>query len=328
MIAEHEVLFDLVRRYPDLCQVIALGDVPTKSGREPILQFTVCDHREVDPHAPVIGFFAGVHGIEAIGVKILLVFLEHLLAQAHWNTQVSELLKRIRIVGIPIVNPAGYVAGSRCNGNGVDLMRNAPVESGKSLPFVGGHRISPMLPYYRGVNGLEFENLKLIELVERELWSAPFSFSLDIHSGFGAEDFLWTPYAKEHGHPPYWEHYKRFSDKLDRTFRNHVYRFEPQSDEYTTSGDLWDYLFDMAREQYSEDQHVFLPMTLEVGSWVWLKKSPLKATELRNFFNPAHHHRERRVLRRHLPLFNLLLNLVADYRRVLGVGETRRSRAG
>jgi len=37
---------------------------------------------------------------------------------------------------------------------------------------------------------------------------------------------------------------------------------------------------------------------------------------LRSFFNPMQPHRERRVLRRHLPLLNLLVQAVADYEKV------------
>lgn len=329
MIAEHQYYEQLARRYPRYFRLQPVAEVETRDGPEPVYRFDLCDIERIPPSAPAFGFFAGVHGIEAIGVKILVTFLDHILEQTDWNEAVRNLLARVRVTGIPIVNPCGFVAGTRCNGNGVDLMRNAPVESEEParLPLIGGHRITPSLPYFRGEGGFETENLEVIRLVEEVLWKAPFSYALDIHSGFGAEDYLWTPYARKKGPPPRWVDYQKISLLLDRTLRNHVYRFEPQSVHYCTHGDLWDYLFDWsvlgvppsrsAREDAAAQTHHFLPMTLEVGSWIWLKKSPSKALSVRNFFNPVHPHRERRVLRRHLPLLNFLLHVVADYASVL-----------
>jgi hypothetical protein len=324
MIEEIRDLLKLAERYPRYFSMEVVGNSASPDSLA-IYKFTLCDRDSMEKNTPALGLFAGFHGIEAIGVKILTVFIDHVLEQTNWNTQVCDLLSRLKIVGIPIVNPGGYVRGSRCNPNGVDLMRNAPVESSQSLPIVGGHRISPRLPYFRGIDGFEPENLCVIDVVEQHLWTAPFSLSLDLHSGFGAEDYLWTPYAREQGYPPHWDSYANIKSRLDSTLKNHVYRFEPQSAQYCTAGDLWDYLFDQSLESFKNSDRIFLPVTLEVGSWVWLKKSPFKIFEIRNLFNPAHSHRERRVLRRHLPLLNLLLNIVADYERVIDQSAARKA---
>ena len=213
MILEHQILLTLSERYPRFFRLSNIAHIQTKTGIEPMMRFELFDERQKMDGKPVFGLFAGVHGIEAIGVKILQFFIDHVLEQTSWNTQIIDMLGRVKIVGIPIVNPAGFVAGSRCNANGVDLMRNAPVESSESVPFLGGHRFSSLLPYFRGENGFEAENLQVLRLVETELLPAPFSFALDIHSGFGAEDFLWTPYAKKKGFPPQWEHFEKFKKK-------------------------------------------------------------------------------------------------------------------
>lgn len=324
-IEPHLVLGQLAQKHPGYMRVQELTRLSTPKGQAPLLRFEVTDLSSLGAtpleSRPIFGIFAGVHGIEAIGVKVLLAFIEHVVAQTSWNSQLSELLRHVRIVGVPVVNPWGYVSMRRSNSRGIDLMRNAPVESPLSVPFVGGHRLSATLPYYRGDSGLEAENLGVIGLVEQDLWKAPFSLTLDIHSGFGREDHLWTPYAKEKGFPPLWQHYRSIQETLDRTLKNHVYRFGPQSRQYCTAGDLWDYLFDEAMRRPSNG--LFLPLTLEIGSWAWLLKSPSKALLLRNLFNPAHPHRERRVLRRHLPLLNFLLNVVADFPRVLGLPMSR-----
>jgi hypothetical protein len=305
----------LARQHPQYLRLQPLMEVPTKTGLEVQWGFELCDELVVSQSLPTLGLFAGIHGIEAIGVKILHRFVDYVLEQAQWNDVTRDLLKRVRVVGIPIVNPAGFVAGTRSNGRGVDLMRNAPVESGNSIPFVGGHRISSLFPYFRGKQGWEAENVQLMGLVQRALARSPFVTTLDLHSGFGTEDFLWTPWAKKKGLPPHWPEYSRFKEVLDRTLKHHVYRYEPQSESYCTSGDIWDYLYqeflDMRRPE-----RVFLPLTLEVGSWIWLKKSPLNLLNPQGIFNPIAPHRERRVLRRHLPFLNLLMQAVANYEKV------------
>jgi hypothetical protein len=50
----------------------------------------------------------------------------------------------------------------------------------------------------------------------------------------------------------------------------------------------------------------FLPLTLELGSWAWVRKNPRQLTAARGWFDPIVPHRVRRTLRRHLPLFDLL----------------------
>lgn len=312
MLNEHSDYELLAKRYPRYFRLERGASISTKKGDENILVYHLYDQEMEQENLPVFGIFAGVHGIEAIGVKILFHFIDHLLAQTAWNSTVQTLLRRVKIIGIPIVNPSGFIAGSRSNGNGVDLMRNAPVESEQQLLFIGGQKFSNKLPWFRGENEFETENKEVIRVVQDLLWKAPFALSLDIHSGFGVEDFLWTPYAKRTGYPPTWEEYLALKAVLDTTLKHHVYKYEPQSMNYCTSGDLWDYLYDLSIEKKASGS-LFLPLTLEVGSWVWVKKSPGSAFHLRSFFNPVHPHRERRVLRRHLPLLNLLTQAVANY---------------
>ena len=78
--------------------------------------------------------------------------------------------------------------GTRANPKGVDLMRNAPVDSMERVPWlVGGQRISPRLPWYRGQEDdpMEPESQALCEVVRRDLLTRRFGVSVDCHSGFG-----------------------------------------------------------------------------------------------------------------------------------------------
>jgi len=59
---------------------------------------------------------------------------------------------------MPLLNPAGMQRATRANARGVDLMRNAPVDSRERVTFLlGGQRVSPWLPWYRGAAGAPME---------------------------------------------------------------------------------------------------------------------------------------------------------------------------
>lgn len=88
------------------------------------------------------------------------------------------------------------------------------------------------------------------------------------------------------------------------------YVIEPQSVQYTTHGDLWDYMYDMSRQ---DDGAILLPFTLEMGSWLWLRKNPRQLFDRIGMFHPVLPHRLRRVLRRHWTLLDFLLRATAEY---------------
>ena len=97
---------------------------------------------------------------------------------------------------------------------------------------------------------------------------------------------------------------------LDKTFPHHVYAIEPQSVQYQTHGDLWDYLSMEFHRTHQETGELFLPFSLELGSWMWLKKNPRQIFNLLGAFNPLIPHRKKRALRRHLLLMDFLLRAV------------------
>lgn len=260
-----------------------------------------------------MGFFAGVHGLERIGTRVLLAFLQGLVARLAWDAVLHRQLESLRLVFMPLVNPAGMRRGTRANAAGVDLMRNAPVDAIESVaPLVGGQRISSGLPWYRGRAGepMQVESLALCELAERELLRRPFSIALDCHSGFGMSDRLWFPYACRRAPFPRVAELHALTEIFARSNGNHPYVVEPQSRHYLAHGDLWDYL-----SLRSDPERVFLPLTLEMGSWLWVKKNPRQFFSRAGLFNPAVGHRERRVLRRHLPLLDFLLRATQSWQR-------------
>ena len=112
----------------------------------------------------------------------------------------------------------------------------------------------------------------LIDFVRREVFPSPAALTVDFHSGFGLKDRFWYPYAKTDKEFPLANDVSRLIDLCNETLPHHIYKIEPQSASYVTNGDLWDYLFD---EHYFSDKYhgkVFIPWTLEMGSWTWIKK--------------------------------------------------------
>jgi hypothetical protein len=56
-----------------------------------------------------------------------------------------------------------------------------------------------------------------------------------------------------------------------------------------------------------------LPLTLEMGSWLWVKKNPGQLFSLHGLFNPIVEHRLHRVLRRHTAWLDFLMRAAAGH---------------
>ena len=143
------------------------------------------------PNVPVIAYFGGVHGLEKIGTEILLAYLQTLLELLRWDGEWQARLQRMRLIFMPIVNPVGVFCGTRCNGNGVDLMRNAPIDGVGKTKLYSGHRISPALPWFRGSSlAMEPEAQALCRVIREQLTQSSLLIAVDLHSGFGLHDRL------------------------------------------------------------------------------------------------------------------------------------------
>jgi len=273
---------------------------------------------------PVLGFFGGIHGVERIGTQVLLAFLHTLVERLQWDEELPRLLRRVRLVFMPLINPGGMARQTRSNPAGVDLMRNAPVDARGPVPLLlGGQRLSRRLPWFRGVPGepMQPEAQALCQVVEERLLRHPFSLAIDCHSGFGVRDHLWFPYAHTREPIGCLGEIYALRNLFRATHPHHsLYVIEPQSRHYTTHGDLWDYLYDRSRLSAAG---LFLPLTLEMGSWLWMKKNPRQMFQLPGIFNPILPHRQQRVLRRHLTLFDFLIRAAISHPRWLPRGEER-----
>jgi hypothetical protein len=263
--------------------------------------------------APTLALIGGVHGLERIGTRVVLAGMHTLAQFLAWDQLLRAALTELRVIYVPLVNPVGMWLRRRSNGNGVDLMRNAPPHpDGSSTPLLGGQRLSSRLPWYCGRAGdpMEVEAKALCEFVREWVFPARHAIVLDVHSGFGSVDRLWFPHAYTRRPFPSLAEAYALERLLDDTLPNHVYVMEPVSRNYLVAGDLWDHLYDEHHATRRGDG-AFMPLTLELGSWAWVKKNPRQLFDVLGSFNPIRPHRLRRTLRRHLPLFEFLLRAVA-----------------
>ncbi len=323
----------IAKDLPELIELQRLID----EGRPQLQARIVCEARAGDQHFPVhaltlgnpspdvpaVGFFGGVHGLERIGAEVVMAFVRSLVMRLRWDTVLHQHLLGVRLVFMPLVNPGGLWLRTRANPGGVDLMRNAPIEAAEQVPFLlGGHRISPSLPWYRGNHGapMEIEAAALCALVEEELLTHRFSLAVDCHSGFGMHDRIWFPYAHTTTPIKHLAEVHALRVIFEQTHAHHPYVFEPQSHQYLTHGDLWDHLYLRAS---SDPDRIFLPLTLEMGSWLWIKKNPRQLFSRHGIFNPLIAHRQQRVMRRHIALLDFLTRAASGHPLWLPTGEAR-----
>ncbi len=294
--------------------------VPAGSQNYPVHVLTLGNP---SPLVPAVGFFGGIHGLERIGTQVLLAFMQALLARLRWDQLLHRQLDKLRLVFMPLVNPAGMAQATRCNPEGIDLMRNAPLDAGDGAAFlVGGQRLSAHLPWFRGVQGAPMarESAALCAVVERELFGRPFSLALDCHSGFGMQDRIWFPHAYTSAPMAHLAEVCALEELFAESHPHHTYVFEPHSRQYRTHGDLWDHLY--LRSQAGAGQ-IFLPLTLEMGSWMWVKKNPRQMFTRQGIFNPTARHRLHRVLRRHTSWLEFLGRAASSHAMWLPQGMAR-----
>ncbi len=290
------------------CQT--LTEISHGESSHPIMAFILGSK---NPEHPVLFITGGVHGLERIGSQLAWSLLKTTIDRLIWDKSLRELFKNIRLVMIPLLNPVGYYNFTRCNGRGVDLMRNSPVKAIDKTPFLlGGQCYSKKLPWYQGDKGiLEEENKALVSLFHEQALKSQCVVAVDFHSGFGMRDRLWFPFSFTRTPFDDLPEMQALTLLLEQTHPYHIYQIEPQSKGYLLNGDIWDHLF--LEFKAKNKSATFLPLTLEMGSWTWVRKNPAQLFSRQGVFNPIKEHRVKRTYRRHHLLFDFLLKAVNSH---------------
>lgn len=294
----------------NLVKFETLGEVKYANHTYPINSFTIGSE---NPEHPTLFVTGGIHGLERIGAQLAWSLLKTTLDRLIWNKLLQDLLKNIRIVFIPLVNPVGHFHFKRCNGNDVDLMRNSPVRAIDKTPFLlGGQFYSKKIPWYQGnLQKLEIENQIIYDKFFQTCEKSKCVISIDFHSGFGMKDRIWFPFSYRKKPFDNLAEITALSNLFEDTHPYHIYEIEPQSKGYLLNGDLWDYLFLELKK--INPTGIYIPLTLEMGSWMWVKKNPSQLFSKHGLFNPTKEHRLKRTYRRHHLLFNFLLEALYSH---------------
>jgi hypothetical protein len=299
----------LMNRLPKAARFTEEGCIKARGYRFPVYSIAFGPK---DPEAPTVALIAGVHGLERIGTSVVLAFMQFIAASMEWDETLHSVFEKTRLLFYPIVNPAGMQFHRRSNMNGVDLMRHAPItaENPKWWRLYQGHRVSKKLPWYQGhfMESIELEFELLDSFVKREILPSKRAMSIDVHSGYGRVDRLWYPYAHTTRPFPQKHIIDRWECLLDRTLPHHIYKVEPQTASYMLHGDFWDYQYLNYESKYKDG--IYLPLTLELGSWNWVRKNPMQFFSKSGRFNPMRPHRTSRTLRRHIPLLEFCLKVI------------------
>lgn len=286
--------------------------VTYKKYKFPLVSFRFGTRDESVPRLVIVG---GVHGLEKVGTHVVTSYLQSLIRLLKWDRSIQSMLDQCQLHIYPLANPVGMYRRTRSNGNGVDIMRNAPIDARKTVvPLVGGHRLTSKIPWYRGPEGrdMEFETQVLCDFVAKKTFGAKVSIVLDVHSGFGLKDRVWFPFAFSESVFPDAHKILALKRLLDHSYPHHVYTVEPQNIHYMAHGDVWDYMYFEHKRYNDEDDRVFIPLCLEMGSWHWIKKNPRQLFTALGIFNPILPHRLKRIQRRHILLFDFLLKAICS----------------
>jgi len=307
MITDLEKLSRLIDKSAELKSLVRweiTDTITTKNNTYPVYTFNVGSN---NLNSPVLFITGGVHGLERIGSQLAWSLLKTTIDRLLWDKSLVELFQHIRLVVMPLVNPAGYMNKTRSNDNGVDLMRNSPIQAVDKTPWLlGGQNNTPHLPWYRGKKDkLEKENQILKSVFMAATNESPCIIAVDFHSGFGLKDRIWFPFS--YTATPFDDipEMAALTNLLEQTHPYHIYQIEPQSKGYLFNGDMWDYFYLEIKKK--KKSAIFLPLTLEMGSWAWVRKNPAQLFSRHGAFNPIKEHRLKRTFRRHHLLFDFLL---------------------
>ena len=109
--------------YPSITQLSSIGK--SEQGRD-IWCLRISDHPQTREAEPSMAYLSTFHGSEPVGTEMSLNFINHLLTNYGTNGRITQLVDNVDLSIVPLLNPDGFVAGTRGNAYGYDLNRSFP----------------------------------------------------------------------------------------------------------------------------------------------------------------------------------------------------------
>jgi hypothetical protein len=162
------ILDSLANLYPDICDVVSIGQ--TVEGRD-MWTMLITDNPYIEEVEPELKYVANMHGDEMICQEIMLFLIEYLLQSYDSDSRIRQLIDSTEIWIMPNMNFDGSQELRRSNANEVDLNRNFPDRD----------------PLYINPYSLQNETVNMIN------WSQAHNFvlSANFHSGHLVVNYPW-----------------------------------------------------------------------------------------------------------------------------------------
>ena len=124
------LLSGYVADYPSLCRLQTLGY--STEGRQ-IVALKITDNPDREEDEPEIRFTAAIHGDEVVSTEMCLRWIDTLLSGYDGDARLRSLVDENELWVVPVVNPDGFVHGTRYNASGYDLNRSFPDGAEESI---------------------------------------------------------------------------------------------------------------------------------------------------------------------------------------------------
>ncbi len=246
--------------YPDLCQLITIGVLP--SGRK-LLALKISDNVTADEAEPEFLYTSSMHGDETTGYVLMLHLIEYLLEGYASDPEVMDLVNGMEIFINPLANPDGtYRAGNntvsgarRGNANGVDLNRNYP-------NFIDG--LHPDGQVWQA------ETLAFMDFAAAH----NFVVSANFHGGIEVVNYPWDTWAPLHADDAWWQLVCR--QYADTAHAHSPNGYMDDLNNGITNGYAW-YEANGTRQDYMNYEHYCREITIELSNTKLLPASQLEA---------------------------------------------------
>jgi hypothetical protein len=116
-------LQEFAAAYPSLTQLYSIGK--SEQGRD-IWCLKISNNPQVHEAEPSMAYLSTFHGNEPVGAEMSLYFINQLLSSYGTNSRITQFVNNVNLSIVPLLNPDGFVAGTRENSKGYDLNRSFP----------------------------------------------------------------------------------------------------------------------------------------------------------------------------------------------------------